>query len=422
MTCQMKLKLNLPALCLISLTWLSIHAFVQDETIYGIISQAITPIDNIEQVLVTSLCFSGMGLLTCTPAPILDDVIKAETLSYYRDLKNMLGSTYCLECCSDYASNVDIWNLTCPMDLYHALGSNLYGMEFRFARRRDPTDMHVVTCPLPRSACTYTQTGQLIACDANAEADTFLHGYTVTLTVNQYEKNLDYWKGVESCSAVPLEFTYPLADGSNFYEDIVLIHKPLPDSFDYAKLGFLSLFSYFLLYCLLYFCRKNHCLVCQKKLVFSSKLCYICQFVGASPPDPILMLALEEKTLQIQGTFPEYLPGSTALINGIRRSYRNMMKKISGPQTYPENTEDETKESKGDFAVELPNPSQSKKQTLFKNKSKGQLRDENPNKLNYSENIIYSAVGHNNPPPPSDTGFDALRSLSVDDIANAPTI
>ena len=57
---------------------------------------------------------------------------------------------------------------------------------------------------------------------------------------------------------------------------------------------------YVCVYASLYYCRRKKCVYCLKKLIFSKELCYVCKFVGAEPPDPILMRALEEKSEHMQ--------------------------------------------------------------------------------------------------------------------------
>jgi hypothetical protein len=67
--------------------------------------------------------------------------------------------------------------------------------------------------------------------------------------------------------------------------------------------------------------RRKHCIICQKKLVLNMSICYMCQYVGATPPDPQLLEALESKSIAIQGIPPERFPGSTIVVALIRRAY-----------------------------------------------------------------------------------------------------
>ena len=64
----------------------------------------------------------------------------------------------------------------------------------------------------------------------------------------------------------------------------------------------------------MYYCRDAHCSVCCKKLIFFIDRCPMCRFVGAHPPDPRLVAAMEEKSKRLQGQKPlEAYPGKSVL-------------------------------------------------------------------------------------------------------------
>jgi hypothetical protein len=60
--------------------------------------------------------------------------------------------------------------------------SNLYMYEFRFKGKTEEGDDTVVSCPLPRSACSYTPTGVLMGACGVAD-DTYLKGYRLRVTL-----------------------------------------------------------------------------------------------------------------------------------------------------------------------------------------------------------------------------------------------
>jgi hypothetical protein len=57
--------------------------------------------------------------------------------------------------------------------------------------------------------------------------------------------------------------------------------------------GFFAFLGVIVLYVLLYFCRRKKCPICTKKLVIFPNRCYVCVFVGAEMPDPVLLKILE---------------------------------------------------------------------------------------------------------------------------------
>ena len=54
----------------------------------------------------------------------------------------------------------------------------------------------------------------------------------------------------------------------------------------------------------------------------------MCKFVGAQPPDPVLLSALEEKGIMIQGVPPEKFPGSAAVKHCVEQSCGAIWSKI----------------------------------------------------------------------------------------------
>ena len=182
--------------------------------------------------------------------------------------------------------------------------SNYYGYELRLAQNKFNGDTSYVTCPLRRSACQYDSQGICLGCNRLTDK-TYLTGYTVTLQVQQYDANFKYWRGISGCSIKTYESNQPLKANQIFREVFVLEHFPPPTVLNTSNSLLLLCFLVFALYFVLYFCRRKHCVVCQKKLVCSMNRCYICQYVGAEPPDPALMESLEMKGVMLQGVPPE---------------------------------------------------------------------------------------------------------------------
>jgi hypothetical protein len=58
--------------------------------------------------------------------------------------------------------------------------------------------------------------------NAHALASWFFR-YAVTLNVQEYQEGLQYWRGVESCSAVSIEATVEVATNKLFTEQITLV-------------------------------------------------------------------------------------------------------------------------------------------------------------------------------------------------------
>lgn len=329
----------------------------QDLSIFGNIVDFKFPYDETAKVLASSTCFQGLGFGGCHVQLPTDDLLLQETLPYQIKMNKSPGANYCLQCCSLYPTPIDIWNLTCTVDALSRTSSNVYGYNFQFGVKKTQYDFeNVVKCPLKRKACDYDPvTQKTLKCRLPDAEGYHLHGYILTLHVVEHSLGTAYWRGVTSCSAETIESTIPLNIGDPFQEVIIMKHPAVGfGTIDSFKLGFLAFLAFFICYITLYFLRRRHCAVCQKKLVCCLRICYICQFVGASPPDPFLMRALEEKGVQIQGEIPEHIPG----LNFI--------------------------------ASFLP--------CFWTSKVVPDLK--NPNRLQVPASLIFAAVGHNSPPPP----------------------
>jgi hypothetical protein len=201
---------------------------------------------------------------------------------------------------------VDVWDLSCDLDQYTSVTvNNKYGWEMRLARNQFLGDDGVTRCPLKRDVCTYGAEPEDVVCDRSAnKVQKFLHGYTATITVQQLDENFAFWRGVSKCEVETWETTEPLVAGDQFYEKIIMIHKPI-DTFsfdDVGKVAIIAVSIAIFIYGVLYFCRRKNCEYCQAKLVFSPTLCYKCMLVGADVPDPRMLAAIRARGVQMQGT------------------------------------------------------------------------------------------------------------------------
>lgn len=298
---------------------LAITVYTQDISVYGKLELDKIPIDDPEIDAVYATCFGGMALTTCLPNLPTDGIILQQMLPYYVNLKKLVGVPYCLECCGTFENNIDVWNLTCSTDYVSGTTSNKYGYQFRFAAKRNANDRKVVTCPLKRSQCTYDKNELKINCDRMNNI-TYLHGYILKVHVVQYYKGLTFWRGVESCSAQAIEKSYKMQKIDEFSEVIYIVHPPLFQALTPTILGLLGLLGFILIYIVLYLVRRSYCIICANKLVFCCKICTMCQFVGATPPDKFLMEALDEKNRCIEAEQPVgYIPGAVLLNEKIAR-------------------------------------------------------------------------------------------------------
>jgi hypothetical protein len=384
---------------LILLVLLQYYVYSQDLTIKGFLNLHSIPIDQKEIGKVTGNCYDGSGLVTCKAHFADDDTTLKDELPYYLTIGETAGAVYCLQCCSTVPSNIDLWDMYCPVTSSSINQVNYFGYEGRFARSRTATDTTIITCPLKRKNCRYDDNGKVIG-ECNQD-NTVLTGYTLTLNVVQYNVNFKYWRGVESCEFETYETNATDASTGNttlpfrnFKETIIMRHiPPTIPSWDFSKISLFSLFFIFVVYGALYFCRKKHCEFCGNKLVLSFHLCYKCRWVGAKRPDPVLLQALEEKAQMLQGKEPGF-PG-TKLIAGLCRLlfvtlFCSCKRKVKvAPSKYDLallelESNIEMMESKIQ-ALEEEDQSVAKKKKKYKN---------NPNILEYEPQIIYEAVQH----------------------------
>ena len=293
---------------------------LQDKSIYGKFEQAVVPLDAKEQAQILAKCFWGLGLTTCVADYQDDDIILQRNHPFYNEINDNYGSAYCLTCCGEHEERKDIWDLSCDLDISTAATSNLYGYELRLAAMQYDGDQSIVTCPLKRTACTYEDDGvTLIGC---AVDDTYLVGYTLTLEVQEFDKNFNFWTGIKSCSLVAEESDTALGSGDLFRETIIMKYPwDIMNTLDFVKPLIALLVVVTLSYIILYTFRRKTCCYCQGKLVWSQDMCIRCKFVGAEPIDPVLLAALEDKGLYGQGEMPEQFPGSKKAVAYIRKRY-----------------------------------------------------------------------------------------------------
>jgi len=302
-------------------TALIIWNITAELTIWGAIDNSEEELDESAVLLSYGTCYQGFSFTRCKANQADDDTVFLNDLPYYRNFDDVWGINYCLQCCGE-DREFDIWDLKCEVDADTGPETNFYGYELRMARNEFETDTEIITCPIKRSACTYNESdGTLIFCDVEND-DTYLVGVEVTLEVVMMSKNFFSWRSVRSCSVIATESTVPLATGDYFREKYIIYHSVGKHQWNPAQIVLLWLISVLGIYVVLYYCRRQRCIVCAKKLVFFKDMCYLCRFYGADPPDPLLLKAMEEKGEFLQGDLPERFPGSRRCVSFCEGIYR----------------------------------------------------------------------------------------------------
>mmetsp|Transcript_25214 Transcript_25214/g.25427 ORF Transcript_25214/g.25427 Transcript_25214/m.25427 type:complete len:423 (-) Transcript_25214:109-1377(-) len=355
-----------------------------DFSIYGTVGPYIPrKMDLIGRTDIYSKCFEGFHFLTCRAQNTDTDESRLYDLAYYHNFDDNYGDYYCLQCCGA-ARNIDIWQLLCEVDEYSAVESNVYGYSFIFAANDDSPQFNVIECPIKRSGCTYDEvTGLSVSC--NTDDGLYLHGYSLTLQISFSHDNLQrLWRTVKSCEAVSIESTVPLQKGDMFQEEIIMVYKESSYTYDATQLFLISLVTILFVYLLVYYLRREHCVVCAKKLVVCTHRCVMCRFYGAEPPDPLLERALAEKGAIIQGVYPEKLPGAHVLTERVRKM--NVKRVYVGHE-----------EAKIDGGGEGSLEDSQSQSVSVGEQSMYDYR------LRVLPHVLFSAVGHPSPPPPPQT-------------------
>lgn len=408
----------------------------QDLSIYGKFNLYVNPVDTKELGYITTKCYNGLMLSSCIPKLQENQFERDQNVPYYNKLKDKYGVQYCAQCCGTDPSHIDVWDLSCDMDVVTARETNVYGYELRIAAKKFDGDKSIVTCPLKRSACEYD--GQTtLHCNGEATDTTYLHGYTVTLTVQMMDENFAYWRSVSKCEIEAVESNTPLGAGDIFNEKIIFIHLPDPANSkpDAPKILLTLIAVYFLSYMTLYYFRRKKCVYCQGKLVFSKELCYKCKFVGAKPLDPFLLAALEEKGDQIQGEHPDRLPGSRACVKNLLL-YRDRallillpwllllgLFKTKAPVTPSDSDAIDVEDNQSaNPQVKFKYPKWLKwfKKWRRKRLERLEKKNENPNILPHPKHIIFEAVGHHDPPEMDEESIAARKLQIIDALGFNP--
>ena len=207
-------------------------------------------------------CFQGLGLTTCLPHdhPTDDYTLNTQMVYYKEQIAKDLGQAYCLQCCGSSDDNIDHWNLDCEVDAKTSLLTNLYGYEFKFARKQTLLDTSIVSCPLKRTACEYSN-GKTISCSGRATDTTFLHGYYLKVWVETHTVEGNQWQGAYKCEAESYESNTALQIRENFKEIIEIIHPPIQQPWDSIRVFIYLFAAYLFLYCVFYFFRRCHFLL-----------------------------------------------------------------------------------------------------------------------------------------------------------------
>ena len=279
-------------------------------------------------------CFLGLFFSTCRMVEQYDDdYLMMNALPYYRNFNDFFGEPYCLQCCGG-GTNVDYWNLRCETSEGGPV-TDMYGYEVRFARNRYPGDTELIWCPIKRSICVYNETTNTESCDERLVRDdeTYLHGITIELNVLIHYYAQSSWREVTYCNVTADERNYSLPLGSEFEENYIMHHDIADYRYDPLGIFLIFLVGVIFIYAALYYCRRQRCYVCEKKLVFFKDRCYLCRFYGAHMPDPVLLKSLEEKAAHLQGEYPQRFWCSKRIVK-FCRGLSSTIEKFSKCMTY----------------------------------------------------------------------------------------
>lgn len=303
-----------------------------DYAIYGKFNLAAIEVNARETSQVLAKCFGGMNYPTCMPDFDSSGQDPARHHPEYTAIADNYGSVYCLSCCGTHQEQKDIWDLYCDMDLSTAAAANKYAYELRLGANQFDGDETLVRCPLPRSACTYADDGITVVSCNIAGDNTYLVGYKLTIVVQEYSQNLQFWRGVKSCSIEAMESDTPLGSGDQFREYIVLEHPVDWNNLliDAPRPLIFLCFIVFVAYIFLKNCRRDKCVYCQEQLVWSKEMCIRCRIIGAEPPDPVLLEALEAKGQHLQGPPTERFPGEVEFYAWCFKQLRRLLSFTSG--------------------------------------------------------------------------------------------
>lgn len=274
--------------------------------ILGSVGSPEMPRDESAVTLSYTQCFLGLFFSTCKMVDQYEDsTLFSNALSSYKNFNDFYGEAYCLQCCGG-GTDVDYWNLRCETSEGGPV-TDMYGYEVRFGRNRFPGDIELIHCPIRRSICVHNDTTNTQTCDEREVRDdlTYLHGMTIELYVQMHYYAQSSWREVTYCNVTADERNYTLPLGEDFEENYIINHKIAKYRYDAVGIFFLFLFSIILIYAALYYCRRQRCYVCEKKLILFKDRCYLCRFYGAHMPDPELIKALEEKAAHEQGEYPQ---------------------------------------------------------------------------------------------------------------------
>ena len=291
-------------------------------------------ITSISLFQIATKCFAGLRLKTCKSVIPTDDRIYGYDSQYYEITLAKTPQMYCLQCCNLNPKRIDNWDINCAIDAFTAASSNLYGYEFRLGTQQTFGGPSFVSCPLQRSACSYSSDGALIGCSTND--DKHLHGYILDLNIIRYTSNFMSWRGISSCQATTIESNVSLTIGDIFTESIRMNWSEAPfQIFQPLNLIFFSLFGIVVIYITLFFGRKKRCPICQKKVTIFINRCSVCVFLGAEVPDPLLLRALDLKGRGIiDGNKPAVSsaqPENYSLLNSFQQCFKFTRSLISCP-------------------------------------------------------------------------------------------
>ena len=323
---------------------------VEDEpddmkTVFGVYEYSAFTVDRRARTQLKGRCFEGVGLSNCVPQNLHGGLHRVKSMGYYSRMGERFNQKYCLQCCGkndeDRHGNsmkymrpgikngdVDVWDMDCEVSLVEKADFNnpviAFGREFRLSTQKEGPGYEgeddYIVCPVMRSACNYERVTQRSyegdsSCPEKTSENppTYITGYTMTIDVVEGYNLWTRWRQVKECEVIQVdESLTPVSgteeDGFKFRETIIMFHEPVFMFNWIILLGTLILIIP-IAYATLYFFREKHCIVCDKKLIWSKEKCVVCKYFKADPPDPYILAALQSKALAINGVEPPALPG-----------------------------------------------------------------------------------------------------------------
>ena len=165
-----------------------------------------------------------------------------------------------------------------------------------FLRQRHLGDKTVTWCALKRTACKYKSDGSLS--ETCIRDSSYMLAYDLHLNMYIKTNGFRTWRNVESCSAVITETnTLP----THINETIAMVQDSWKWDPPVYQILWLLLIAFGIVSLIIRYHRNEQCHVCNRPLIYSKTLCWICQLYGCEPPDPNVIARLHERDPVLRG-------------------------------------------------------------------------------------------------------------------------